>query len=92
MGYNAKLFYGDGYLGLPTYAPFNKIIVTAGAPYVPEDLLKQLAVGGIMVIPVNNEDHQIMKKIVKIDEDNFKTTDLGAFRFVPLLKEKGRDL
>lgn len=92
LGYNAKLFYGDGYLGLPTYAPFNKIIVTAGAPYVPEELLKQLAVGGIMVIPVDNEDHQIMKKIVKIDEDNFKTTDLGAFRFVPLLKEKGRDL
>lgn len=92
LGYNAKLFYGDGYLGLPTYAPFNKIIVTAGAPYVPEELLKQLAIGGIMVIPVDNEDHQIMKKIVKIDEDNFKTTDLGAFRFVPLLKEKGRDL
>ncbi|KJS06058.1 MAG: protein-L-isoaspartate O-methyltransferase [Flavobacteriales bacterium BRH_c54] len=92
LGYNAKLFYGDGYLGLPTYAPFNKIIVTAGAPYVPEELLKQLAVGGIMVIPVDNEDHQIMKKIVKIDEDNFKTTDLGAFRFVPLLKEKGKDL
>lgn len=92
LGYNAKLFYGDGYLGLPTYAPFNKIIVTAGAPYVPEDLLKQLAVGGIMVIPVDNEDHQIMKKIVKIDDNNFKTTDLGAFRFVPLLKEKGRDL
>ncbi|MDT8411238.1 MAG: protein-L-isoaspartate(D-aspartate) O-methyltransferase [Vicingaceae bacterium] len=92
LGYNAKLFYGDGYLGLPTYAPFNKIIVTAGAPYVPEDLLKQLAIGGIMVIPVDNEDHQIMKKIVKIDEDNFKTTDLGAFRFVPLLKEKGKDL
>lgn len=92
LGYNAKLFYGDGYLGLPTYAPFNKIIVTAGAPYVPEELLKQLAVGGIMVIPVDNEDHQIMKKIVKIDEANFKTTDLGAFRFVPLLKEKGKDL
>jgi len=92
LGYNAKLFYGDGYLGLPTYAPFNKIIVTAGAPYVPEDLLKQLAIGGIMVIPVDNEDHQIMKKIVKIDDNNFKTTDLGAFRFVPLLKEKGRDL
>lgn len=92
LGYNAKLFYGDGYLGLPTFAPFNKIIVTAGAPYVPEDLLKQLAVGGIMVIPVDNEDHQIMKKIVKIDDTNFKTTDLGAFRFVPLLKEKGKDL
>ncbi|MCW9041472.1 MAG: protein-L-isoaspartate(D-aspartate) O-methyltransferase [Flavobacteriales bacterium] len=92
LGYNAKLFYGDGYLGLPTYAPFNKIIVTAGAPYVPEDLLKQLAIGGIMVIPVDNEDHQIMKKIVKIDENNFETTELGAFRFVPLLKEKGRDL
>ncbi|MCW8896716.1 MAG: protein-L-isoaspartate(D-aspartate) O-methyltransferase [Flavobacteriales bacterium] len=92
LGYNAKLFYGDGYLGLPTYAPFNKIIVTAGAPYVPENLLKQLAIGGIMVIPVDNEDHQIMKKIVKIDENNFETTELGTFRFVPLLKEKGRDL
>ncbi|PKP42677.1 MAG: protein-L-isoaspartate O-methyltransferase [Bacteroidetes bacterium HGW-Bacteroidetes-12] len=91
LGYNAKLFYGDGYLGLPSFAPFNKIIVTAGAPYVPENLLNQLAIGGIMIIPVDNDDHQIMKKIVKIDATNFKTTDLGSFKFVPLLKEKGKD-
>lgn len=91
LGYNAKLFYGDGYLGLPSFAPFNKIIVTAGAPYVPENLLNQLAIGGIMIIPVDNDDHQIMKKIVKIDATNFETTDLGSFKFVPLLKEKGKD-
>jgi len=92
LGYNAKLFYGDGYLGLPSFAPFNKIIVTAGAPYVPENLLNQLAIGGIMIIPVDNDDHQIMKKIVKIDATNFETTDLGSFKFVPLLKEKGKGL
>ncbi len=92
LGYNAKLFYGDGYLGLPSFAPFNKIIVTAGAPYVPENLLNQLAIGGIMIIPVDNDDHQIMKKVVKIDATNFETTDLGSFKFVPLLKEKGKDL
>jgi len=91
LGYNAKLFYGDGYLGLPSFAPFNKIIVTAGAPYVPENLLNQLAIGGIMIIPVDNDDYQIMKKIVKIDASNFETTDLGSFKFVPLLKEKGKD-
>lgn len=91
LGYNAKLFYGDGYLGLPSFAPFDKIIVTAGAPYVPEALLNQLKIGGIMVIPVDNEDHQIMKKITKIDTTNFDSEDLGVFRFVPLLKEKGKD-
>lgn len=91
LGYNAKLFYGDGYLGLPAFAPFDKIIVTAGAPYVPENLLNQLKVGGIMVIPVDNENHQVMKKIVKLDADNFDISDLGVFKFVPLLKEKGKD-
>jgi len=92
LGYiNAKLFYGDGYKGLPTYAPFDKIIVTAGAPFIPEDLLSQLKVGGIMVIPVGEGDDQMMKKIVKTSATNFETEDLGLFRFVPLLKEKGKD-
>ena len=92
MGYtSAKLFYGDGYKGLPTFAPFDKIIVTAGAPYIPEDLLKQLKVGGIMLIPVGEGADQMMKKLVKISATNFETEDLGIFRFVPLLKEKGRD-
>lgn len=92
LGYStAKLFYGDGYKGLPSFAPFDKIIVTAGAPYIPDDLLKQLKVGGIMLIPVGEGDDQMMKKIVKIGANNFETEDLGMFRFVPLLKEKGRD-
>jgi protein-L-isoaspartate(D-aspartate) O-methyltransferase len=91
LGYNAKTFYGDGYKGLPTFAPFDKIIVTAGAPYIPEDLLKQLKIGGMLVIPVDEGDSQRMKKIVKLSESNFETEDLSLFRFVPLLKEKGRD-
>ncbi|MCB0409058.1 MAG: protein-L-isoaspartate(D-aspartate) O-methyltransferase [Flavobacteriales bacterium] len=91
IGYNTKLFYGDGYAGLPAYAPFDKIIVTAGAPYIPKDLLAQLKVGGIMVIPVGEDGDQIMKKITKKSEDSFEIEDLGAFRFVPLLKEKAND-
>ena len=92
LGYStAKLFFGDGYQGLPSFAPFDKIIVTAGAPYIPDDLLKQLKVGGIMLIPVGEGEDQMMKKIVKIGANNFETEDLGVFRFVPLLKEKGRD-
>ncbi len=92
IGYSsAKLFYGDGYAGLPTFAPFDKIIVTAGAPFIPEDLLTQLKVGGILIIPVGEGKDQIMKKIVKIDTKTFNTEDLGVFRFVPLLKEKGKD-
>lgn len=91
IGYNTKLFYGDGYAGLPAFAPFDKIIVTAGAPYIPEDLLTQLKVGGIMVIPVGEDGDQMMKKIIKKDEKSFEIEDLGVFRFVPLLKEKGND-
>ena len=91
LGYNSKLFYGDGYKGLPAFAPFDKIIVTAGAPYIPEDLIYQLKVGGTMVIPVGDGDDQTMKKIVRTAENNFETQDLGLFRFVPLLKEKGND-
>ncbi len=88
---NCKLFYGDGYKGLPTFAPFDKIIVTAGAPYIPEDLLTQLKIGGMLVIPVDEGDSQRMKKIVKLSDTNFETEDLSLFRFVPLLKEKGQD-
>jgi protein-L-isoaspartate(D-aspartate) O-methyltransferase len=91
LGYNTKLFYGDGYAGLPTFAPFDKIIVTAGAPYIPKDLLAQLKIGGALVIPVDEGDSQRMKKITKKTETQFETQDLGLFRFVPLLKEKGRD-
>lgn len=92
LGYlGAKLFYGDGYIGLPAFAPFDKIIVTAGAPFIPEDLLTQLKVGGIMVIPVGEGNVQQMKKITKLSNNQFDTQNLGDFRFVPLLKDKGRD-
>jgi len=88
IGIAAKLFYGDGYKGLPSYAPFDKILVTCGAPSVPEGLLQQLKIGGIMVIPVGEGPVQIMKRIVRISETEFKTTELDSFRFVPMLENK----
>jgi len=88
IGYKPKMFYGDGYKGLPSDAPFDKIIVTAGAPFVPEDLLKQLKIGGKLVIPVGEGDLQIMKSFVKTGEDSYDKRDHGTFRFVPLLKDK----
>lgn len=91
MGYNAKLFYGDGYAGLPTFAPFDKIIVTAGAPFIPEDLKQQLKVGGIMIIPVGTGGRQVMTKLIRISETNFEIEEMGNFSFVPMLKEKGFD-
>ena len=91
LGYNPKLFYGDGYKGLPSFAPFDKIIVTAGAPFIPEDLLHQLKIGGIMVIPVGEGNDQVMKRLIKTSINSFETEDFGVFRFVPLLKEKGFD-
>ncbi len=88
MGYIPKLFYGDGYKGLPAYAPFDKILVTAGAPQVPDALLQQLKPGGILVIPVGVDDKQIMTTIKKITENDFEKREYGNFRFVPLLGSK----
>ena len=90
MGYIAKLFYGDGYKGLPTFAPFDKILVTAGAPYIPEDLKSQLKVGGVLVIPVGEGDTQEMYRLTKISETEFETEQFGEFKFVPLLEDKSR--
>lgn len=87
IGYKPRMFYGDGYAGLPAYAPFDKIIVTAGAPYIPEDLIKQLKVGGILVIPVG-DDIQTMISLEKITVDEIIQTEHGTFRFVPLLEDK----
>ena len=91
MGYRIKLFYGDGYKGLPPYAPFDKIIVTAGAPFIPEPLTGQLKIGGILVIPVGKGDVQIMTTVTKTAEKVFETKEHGSFRFVPLLGDKARD-
>jgi protein-L-isoaspartate(D-aspartate) O-methyltransferase len=87
-GANVKFFYGDGYKGIPVYAPYDKAIVTAGAPYIPDELLIQLKVGGRLVIPVGAGDVQVMTLIVKTGENEYKKEEFGAFRFVPLLGEK----
>ncbi|WBL24943.1 protein-L-isoaspartate(D-aspartate) O-methyltransferase [Zunongwangia sp. HGR-M22] len=88
IGYRPKyLSFGDGYKGLPSFAPFDKIIVTAGAPFVPKDLLGQLKVGGRLVIPVG-DDVQIMTLFVRKSPTEFDKTEFGEFRFVPLLEDK----
>lgn len=90
IGYEPKLFFGDGYKGLPAFAPFDKIIVTAGAPYVPQPLLDQLKPGGVLVIPVG-EEVQVMMSFTKNTDGTFETRNHGTFRFVPLLGDKGTD-
>lgn len=80
-------YYGDGFKGYPQFAPYDRVIVTCGAPNIPQALLDQLAIGGIMVIPVG-EESQIMKKIVKISTTEYEETDYGDFLFVPMLKER----
>jgi protein-L-isoaspartate(D-aspartate) O-methyltransferase len=86
IGYHPVCFFGDGYRGLPDFAPFDKIIVTAAAPSVPEELKNQLRVGGRMVIPVGKEYHQDMVVVIRISDDEYKTEKHGGFVFVPLLK------
>jgi len=88
MGYQANFFYGDGSKGIAEYAPYDKIIVTAGAPLVPEILLKQLKIGGILVIPVGDEKSQKMITVLRIAENDFERFVLDTFRFVPLVGEK----
>ena len=82
-----KLIFGDGYKGWTTEAPFNAIIVTAGAPEVPKALLEQLAIGGRLVIPVGEND-QVMTRYIRTGEKTFDRKTYGVFRFVPLLKDR----
>ena len=89
LGYKSiRFFYGDGYKGMPKHAPFDKIIVTAGAPYIPNDLLIQLNVGGILVIPIGEGDQQEMNVLKKISEQSFEKQVIGKFKFVPMLQNK----
>jgi len=88
LGYNCNFYYGDGYKGLEQFAPFDKIIVTCGAPTIPEDLIKQLKVGGRMVAPIGKGDIQVMNLIEKIPETETKITTHGEFSFVPMINNK----
>ncbi len=81
------LSFGDGYKGLPNYAPFDSIIVTAGAPIIPKPLMAQLKVGGRLVIPLG-EKEQIMTLLIRKNETQFEKHEFGEFRFVPLLEDK----
>lgn len=81
------LSFGDGYKGLPGYAPFDSIIVTAGAPFIPQPLMAQLKIGGRLVIPLG-EDVQIMTLLIRKNETQFEKHEFGEFRFVPLLEDK----
>jgi protein-L-isoaspartate(D-aspartate) O-methyltransferase len=85
LGYHPQFFFGDGYLGLPTYGPFDKIIVTAGAASVPPMLKEQLVIGGRMVIPVGEREYQVMKIITRESEEVYSEVEGGNFVFVPLL-------
>lgn len=87
IGYRQiRTIFGDGYKGLPRFAPFDKIIVTAGATEIPKDLLHQLAINGRMVIPVGNNQDQRMFVITRVSEKEFESEEHGVFKFVPFLK------
>ena len=88
LNYKAMLYYGDGYKGLPLEAPFDKIIVTAGAPYIPEELVAQLKPNGRMIIPVGEGGEQQMKLVQKSLNNTIEITEVGNFKFVPMLKNR----
>ncbi len=92
LGFRIRLFFGDGYKGLPVHAPFDRVLITAAAPFIPEDLLRQLKIGGILVAPVEVGESQIMHRVVKKSETEFSVEHHGEFRFVPMLPDKGKDI
>ncbi|MFZ4752009.1 MAG: protein-L-isoaspartate(D-aspartate) O-methyltransferase [Chitinophagaceae bacterium] len=85
---NIKFFYGDGYKGLPTFGPFQRILITAAAPEIPELLIQQLDLGGIMVLPLGSDDKQVMTRITKTISGELLTETFDDFQFVPMLKGK----
>ena len=86
--FSARLFFGDGYKGNKTYGPYDRILVTCGAPEVPAELLAQLKPGGIMVIPVGDGKEQKMIKLKKDSEGKVSEEEFGTFKFVPMLERK----
>lgn len=91
--YRIKAFFGDGFEGYPSYAPFDRIIITAGAPEIPHKLIEQLKPNGMMVIPIDDENGngQKMLRITKMADGSLKQEEFGDFKFVPMLKGKGKD-
>lgn len=86
IGYSPTCFFGDGYKGLPNLAPFDKILVTAGAPFIPNDLKLQLKVGGKLIVPVGDSERQEMYEITRVSEEDYTSLKRGGFVFVPMLK------
>ncbi len=90
LNYKPNFFYGDGYEGLPSYQPFDRILITAAAPEIPQTLLDQLAIGGILVVPEGDKFGQKMVRVVRESEDHFQRSEHGHFSFVPLLRGKNQ--
>lgn len=82
--------FGDGFAGLPTFAPFDKVMVTCGAENLPTELLKQLKIGGKMVIPLGKTDEQILYRFTKLSEKEFEKEEFGAYKFVPMLNNTNK--
>lgn len=82
--------FGDGFAGLPTFAPFDKILVTCGAAVLPVELLKQLKVGGLMVIPLGTGDEQILTRFRKVSDTSFEKEEFGLYKFVPMLNNTNK--
>ena len=93
LPFRVKTFLGDGYEGLPSYQPLDRIIITAGAPSIPPTLVEQMKPGGVMVIPMDNADGngQTMLKVTKQEDGTLKKEEFGDFKFVPMLKDIGND-
>ncbi|MFN5055362.1 MAG: protein-L-isoaspartate(D-aspartate) O-methyltransferase [Bacteroidota bacterium] len=83
-----QLFYGDGFEGLPTYAPFDKVLITAAAPFIPEKLIAQLKPGGMMVLPLDEDDMQRMHRVTKMPDGSLVEEKFDQFSFVPMLVGK----
>jgi len=86
LGYNPHCFFGDGYEGKPTYGPYDKILITAAAPFIPKELIEQLKIGGMLVAPVGDAGTQIMTRIIKTSDTEYEKQEFGYFVFVPMLK------
>jgi len=91
MGYkNIKLFYGDGYEGIPAFAPYDKVLITAAAPYIPEKLKDQLITGGFLVTPLGKKNVQQMIRLTKLEDGTFSEEKFDHFKFVPMVPGKSR--